>query len=591
MEATFRPVAESKHLDLRVELAPSLPPAISTDSRRLQQIIKNLVSNALKFTEQGNVTLRVFPAMGGWDRPSAALDGQERIIAFAVHDTGVGIPLDRQGLIFEAFQQGDAGTARKYGGTGLGLSISRELAQLLGGALQLTSSSETGSIFTLYLPLEVSRAATAGATPASAPATAARRPIPPPERTATLSPGAIEDDRASIAPGDLVLLVIDDDRNFAGVMRDFAREKRFKVVTAQNATDGLALARMIKPSAVLLDLHLPDNDGWVVLDRFKHDPDMRHIPIHIISIDADRERGLRQGALSYLQKPVTREAINDALSQTIELLKRPLKNLLIIEDDPVQRQALVDLIGNGDVKTTAAANAAEAFAALEATPFDCIVVDLGLPDTNGIQLIRDIHAKLDPASPPIIVYTGKELTRDEETQLRLLSDSIVVKNVRSPERLLDETALFLHRVQTKLPESKQRMIEMVHKADSLLAGRRVLVVDDDVRNIFAITSALEAYQMQVSYAESGQGALDALARDPGIEIVLMDVMMPEMDGFEAIRRIRRMPGLQRLPIISVTAKAMKDDREKCLQAGASDYITKPVDMDQLRSLLRVWLYR
>jgi hypothetical protein len=593
VESTFQPMAESRRLELKVELDRGLPSTISTDIRRLEQIIKNLISNALKFTERGSVILRIAPVTTGWDRPCAALDDQEQVVAFAVVDTGVGVAPHKRSLIFEAFQQGDAGTARKYGGTGLGLSISRELAHLLGGTLQLTSSSEMGSTFTLYLPVQKRKSLEPAPTqPGSA--TTALRSAPPSSsqvRPPVLSPGEIEDDRGSLAPGDHILLIVDDDRNFAGIARNLARERRFKVVTAQNARNGLELARQLKPSAILLDLHLPDNDGWVVLDRLKHDPAMRHIPIHIISIEPERERSLRQGALSYLQKPVTKEALDAALNQTIDMLERPLKNLLIIEDDPVQRQALVDLIGNGDVKSTAAASAAEAFAAMDNMHFDCIVVDLGLPDTNGTQLIRDIHRKLGPVSPPIIVYTGKELTRQEETELRLISDSIVVKSVRSPERLLDETALFLHRVQTKLPESKQRMIELVQKADSLLAGRKVLVVDDDVRNIFAITSALEAYQMKVSYAESGQGALDILAGDPGIEIVLMDVMMPEMDGYETIRRIRRMEGVRHLPIISVTAKAMKDDREKCLQAGASDYITKPVDMDQLRSLMRVWLYR
>jgi CheY-like chemotaxis protein len=391
--------------------------------------------------------------------------------------------------------------------------------------------------------------------------------------------------------GDMVLLIIDDDRNFAGIMRDFAREKRFKVLTAANASDGINLALQAIPSAILLDLHLPDNDGWLVLDRLKNESTTRHIPIHIISVDQERERSLRSGAVSYLQKPVTKEALDDALNQSIDFINRPVKNLLIIEDDAVQRRALVELIGDQDVKSTAVGSAAEAFAALESVHFDCVVLDLGLPDVNGLQLIRDIQHKLGQHSPPIIVYTGKELTREEETELRMVSDSIVIKSVRSPERLLDETALFLHRVQSRLPESKQRIIERVRKADSLLTGRKVLVVDDDVRNIFAITSALEAFQMEVSYAESGQAALDMLEKNPDLEVVLMDIMMPEMDGFEAIRRIRQIEKFRKLPIISVTAKAMRDDREKCLQAGASDYITKPVDMDQLRSLLRVWLYR
>jgi CheY-like chemotaxis protein len=411
------------------------------------------------------------------------------------------------------------------------------------------------------------------------------------EKALAQDPDGMEDDRADLQPGDMVLLIIEDDRNFSELLRDFAREKKFKVVVARSAAQGIALARKLQPSAITLDLHLPDNDGWIVLDRLKHDPKTRHVPIHIISVDPERERSLRLGAVSYLQKPVTRATIDEALTQTIGFINRPLKNLLIIEDDSVQRQGLTDLIGNGDVHTTAVATAEEALKELAGNRFDCIVLDLGLPDSNGLELIRTIHQRFGVAAPPIVVYTGKELTRAEETELRMISDSIVIKNVRSPERLLDETALFLHRVQNKLPEPKQRMIEQVQKADSLLSARKVLIVDDDVRNIFAITSALEALDMEVQYAESGQAGIDILEKHPEIEVVLMDVMMPEMDGFETIRRIRRIDRFKKLPIISVTAKAMKDDREKCLQAGASDYITKPVDMDQLRSLLRVWLYR
>jgi CheY-like chemotaxis protein len=323
----------------------------------------------------------------------------------------------------------------------------------------------------------------------------------------------------------------------------------------------------------------------------KHDPRTRHIPIHIISADEERERSLRLGAVSYFQKPVTKEILDEALSQTIDFINRPLKNLLIVEDDPTQRGALVDLIGNGDVHSTAVGSAAEAFTELDKTRFDCLVLDLGLPDMGGLEFIREIHQRHGQNTPPVIVYTGRELSRQEETELRMISDSIVIKNARSPERLLDETALFLHRVQNKLPEAKRRIIEQVQKNDSVLAGRKVLVVDDDVRNIFAITSALEASQMHVNYAESGQAGIDFLELHPEVEVVLMDVMMPDMDGFEAIRRIRAIDRFKKLPIISVTAKAMKGDREKCLEAGASDYITKPVDMDQLRSLLRVWLYQ
>ena len=594
VERTFRPVAENKHLELLLDFDPQLP-VLTTDRRRLEQILKNLLSNAFKFTEQGSVSVRVAPATSGWERDHPVLGRALSVVSFAISDTGIGIPADKQKLIFEAFQQADAGTSRKYGGTGLGLSISRELAALLGGSLQVTSQAGQGSTFTLYLPAvfagesvqrvdskqSIAAAATAGT----------RTTLPASEPAPVFEPVGIEDDRDKLQPNDLILLIIEDDPNFAGILRDFAREKGFKAVVARTVTGGVTLARELHPSAITLDLHLPDNEGWVVLDRLKHDPETRHIPIHIISADEERERSLRLGAVSHFQKPVTKEIIDQALSQTIDFINRPLKNLLIVEDHAGEREALVALIGNGDVHSTAVGTAAEAFAALDKTHFDCVVLDLGLPDMNGLELIREIHQKYGHHAPPVIVYTGRELSRQEETELRLISDSIVIKNARSPERLLDETALFLHRVQTKLPEAKRRMIEQAHKSDSVLASRKVLVVDDDVRNIFAITSALEASHMQVSYAESGQAGIDYLQLHPDVEVVLMDVMMPDMDGFEAIRRIRAIDRFRKLPIISVTAKAMKGDREKCLEAGASDYITKPVDMDQLRSLLRVWLYR
>ena len=595
-ELNFRHVAETKGLAFHIEIDPHLPASIRTDTRRLQQVVKNLLSNAFKFTHHGAVDLLIAPATGGWRVPHERLDQASSVIAFTVRDTGIGVPVDKQQLIFEAFQQAEAGTTRKYGGTGLGLSISRELAWQLGGTLELVSEPDKGSSFTLYLP--TSRAVEAGSATPSRRERRKTTPIPVAElmpvsavADALAVPSEVEDDRGSLLAGDRVLLIIEDDRHFAGVMVDFAREKGFKAVVARSVAQGIAIARQIVPSAITLDLHLPDNDGWIVLDQLKHDPKTRHIPVHIISVDEERERSMRLGAVSYFQKPVTREVLQDALNRTNEFLNRPIKNLLILEDDATQRESMVELIGNGDVKTTAVGTAADAFRALETIHFDCLVLDLGLPDMPGIEFIRKLHDKYGATSPPVIVYTGKELSREEETELRRIAESIVIKNVRSPERLLDETALFLHRLQMRLPEAKRRMIEQVQKTDSVLAGRKVLVVDDDVRNIFAITSALESAQMVVTYAESGQESLDILERDPTIEVVLMDVMMPGMDGFETIRRIRQADRFRRLPIISVTAKAMPGDREKCLQSGASDYITKPVDMDKLKSLLRVWLYK
>jgi signal transduction histidine kinase/DNA-binding response OmpR family regulator/CHASE3 domain sensor protein len=597
VEGTFRQLADNKRLDFRVELEPGLPKVVTTDVRRLHQILKNLLSNAFKFTDQGSVTLRVRRVTDGWDARSRSLDEADAVVAFAVTDTGIGIPEDKQQVIFEAFQQAETGIARKYGGTGLGLSISRELTRLLGGALKVSSVPGHGSTFTLYLPATL-RAGQAYL-PHSAKTEGVFRPDTQPPVTRSSMRGesvdgdaaGVADDRAQIQPGDLVLLIIEDDRNFARILVDFARERRFKAVVAHTAAAGTSLARELVPAAITLDVRLPDNDGWVVLDTLKHDARTRHIPVHLVTVEEQRERALRLGAVSYLQKPVSKAALDGALSQTVEFLNRPIKNLLLIEDDPTQRQSIVELIGNTDVHTSTAGSAAEALANLERERFDCVVLDLGLPDMNGTALIKQMHKAFGPRTPPIIVYTARELTRSEETELRMIAESIIVKGVRSPERLLDETALFLHRVQSKLPESKRRMIEQVHKADSILSGRKVLVVDDDVRNIFAVTSALESYRMQVLYAESGEAGIHLLRETPDVDVVLMDVMMPEMDGFEAIRRIRQMDRFARLPIISVTAKAMKGDREMCLEAGASDYITKPLDMDQLRSLLRVWLYR
>jgi CheY-like chemotaxis protein len=403
-------------------------------------------------------------------------------------------------------------------------------------------------------------------------------------------PDLIADDRANIVEGDPVLLIIEDDRHFAYVLAECARAQKFKVAVAGTAAAGVTLARSLKPSAITLDLHLPDRDGRVVLDLLKHDPSTRHIPIHVISVTEHRERILRQGAVSFLQKPVTREALDAAFAQAAQFSQARTRRLLIVEDDPVQQHAIREVIGNGDVESTVAASARETLEALEREHFDCLVLDLGLPDQNGVDLIREIHRRHGVHSPPVVIYTGKALSRREEAELRGLSEAIIVKDVRSPERLLDETALFLHRVQAKLPDSKRRLLERIQREDTLLSGRKVLVVDDDLRNIFAISTALENYKMIVSYAESGREALAKLDQESDVAAILMDVMMPEMDGFEATRRIRSDARYAKLPIVMVTAKAMRGDREKCLEAGASDYITKPVDMDQLRSLLRVWLY-
>ena len=404
-------------------------------------------------------------------------------------------------------------------------------------------------------------------------------------------PSEIPDDRIIIQPGDRVLLIIEDDDKFARILLDMARQQGFKGIVALQSKQGLALAQQFEPNAIMLDIHMPEMDGWTVLDRLKHNPDTRHIPVHILSVDERQQRGLKLGAITYLQKPVSPEALNQVLSEIKSFIERQVKNLLIVEDDRVQAQSIIELIGNGDVQSTAVGTGKEALDILRSLHFDCMVLDLGLPDMSGFALIEQIKLEPKLLKLPIIVYTGKELSRQEETQLRGLAETIIIKNVRSPERLLDETALFLHRVQANLPPPKRQILEQLHQTDPVLANRKILIVDDDLRNIFAITSFLESYHMEVLFAENGRDGIERLQANPDINIVLMDIMMPEMDGYETTRAIRQQQQFRSLPIIALTAKAMPGDREKCIEAGASDYITKPVDTEQLLSLLRVWLYR
>ncbi len=592
LEQTFRQVAHNKELSFTIERDQKLPPTIYNDSKRLQQVLKNLLANAFKFTEQGGVKLQIFQV-------------DNSMIAFAISDTGIGIPAEKQKIIFEAFQQADGTTSRKYGGTGLGLSISRELAQLLGGRIELLSQPGQGSTFTLYLPrrqekndqnittlpLEPIRTASTIKEVSMVENQPTTIDISPSVKVLPSLPNDIPDDREIIQLGDRILLIIEDDDKFARILLDMARQQGFKTIVSLQSKQGLALAQQFKPNAIMLDIHMPEMDGWTVLDRLKHKPDTRHIPVHILSVDERQQRGLQLGAITYLQKPVSPEALTQVLTEIKGFIERQVKNLLIVEDDAVQAQSIIELIGNGDVQSTAVGTGAEALSILRSHHFDCMVLDLGLPDMSGFALIEQI--KLEPRllKLPIIVYTGKELSRQEETKLRGLAETIIIKNVRSPERLLDETALFLHRVQANLPTPKRQMLEQLHQTDPVLANRKILIVDDDLRNIFALTSFLESYQMQVLFAENGKDGIETLQTNPEINIVLMDIMMPEMDGYETTRAIRQQQQFRSLPIIALTAKAMPGDKEKCIETGASDYITKPVDTEQLLSLLRVWLYR
>jgi HAMP domain-containing protein/CheY-like chemotaxis protein len=599
LDRSFRQVADDKGLEFVIEQAEGLGHTMRTDEKRLQQVLKNLLSNAFKFTEAGRVTLRVEPVAAARGRfQHESLNRAEEVVAFSVIDTGIGIAPDKQRIIFEAFQQADGTTARKYGGTGLGLNISREIARLLGGEIRVHSVPGEGSTFTLFLPrnhapagegnghgrLALAPAPAAANIPAGEAYNAARQTL------AAEEAAVVSDDRHAIFDGERVVLIVEDDANFAGILLDLAREKGFKGLVATTGEAALALARRYKPDAVTLDIKLPDRDGWTVLDRLKHDPATSHIPVHIISGEEQRQRALNVGAVTHLQKPVSRDDLASAFDRIAAFAERRVRRLLVVEDDDAQRMGIVELIGNGDVQTTAVATGAEALAALAAEDFDCMVLDLRLPDMSGFELIERVQKELNRPDLPVIIYTGKELSPKEETQLRRVSDAIIVKEASSPERLLAETALFLHRVEANLPEQKRRMLEQLHRRDPVLAGRKVLVVDDDVRNIFALTSVLESHEMQVVHAENGREGIELLRNTDGVEVVLMDIMMPGMDGYEAIREIRRDERFKNLPIIALTAKAMKADRDRCIEAGASDYISKPLDVDQLLSLLRVWLY-
>ncbi|MFL6007547.1 MAG: response regulator [Gaiellaceae bacterium] len=592
---TFRPVAEEKGLGFDVEIEDGLPQTIATDEQRLQQVLKNLLSNACKFTKSGTVSLRVSRVADEAKLQERTLREADDVVAFAVTDTGVGIPADKLKLIFEAFQQADGTTSRRYGGTGLGLSISREIARLLGGEIHVRSTPGEGSTFTLYLPVTF----TASRVPDSdAPLTRERSAIggeavpDPIIDPALVLYGGVDDDRGSIDVADRVVLIVEDDETFAKTVLEVARQRGFRGIVALRGDAGLALAHEYKPDAIVLDMALPGMDGWAVLDHLKRHPDTRHIPVHVVTgAENGKHNALKAGAVAFLEKPVEKALLDEAFSQIAGFLERRVRNLLVVDDESAQRQALTDLLGDGeDINVTAVASSEEALAELEQRPYDCMVLDLKLPDMQGFQLLERVKSDERFSRVPVIIYTAKQLTRKEETALRRYAETIVVKDVNSPERLLDETTLFLHRVESRLPAEKRKLLQQLHSADAVFEGKKVLIVDDDVRNVFALTNVLESRRMHVRYAENGLDALKLLDEDPRVDVVLMDIMMPELDGYETIRRIRAMPQFASLPIISLTAKAMKGDREKSIAAGASDYITKPVDTDKLVSLLRVWLY-
>jgi signal transduction histidine kinase/CheY-like chemotaxis protein/HAMP domain-containing protein len=584
LRRAFDEVARQKSLAFAVELDPSAPALVYTDGRRLQQILKNLVSNAFKFTERGQVSVVMRRATRGWSWEAGALAAADAVVAFEVTDTGIGIPEEKQRIIFEAFQQADGSTARKYGGTGLGLSISRELARLLGGEITVASAPGKGSTFTLYLPRGIVPRAARTPNVVRAP-DAPRRPEARAAALAEESP-AVDDDRVSLRPGDKVLLVVEDDPVYAAILVGLARERGFKAVVATRGERALALARELRPDAVTLDLVLPDLDGWSVLDLLKRDPQTRQIPVHVITGRRDDRRlAVRLGAVASLEKPATRDELHRAIERVAGIAALKRKRLLVVGGGEAERAAIRELVGDGDVEIVAVGDGASAVAAVRDDRFDCVVVDAALPDMPVAQLVRALHGD-GPRPVPVVIHGS--LPAAEARELERASGEVVLKLARSPEQLLAETSVFLHRVEGTLPEAKRAMLRRAFQPDPVLAGKTVLVVDDDARNAFAIASALERHDVKIAYAESGRVALELLRGRP--DAVLMDVMMPGMDGLEAMRAMRATPEGARVPIIALTAKAMKGDRERCLEAGASDYIAKPVDTDQLLSLLRVWLY-
>ncbi|WP_249167008.1 HAMP domain-containing protein [Bradyrhizobium sp. JYMT SZCCT0428] len=585
----FRHEADNRQLSFNISVDENLARSMVTDSKRLQQVLKNLLSNAFKFTAEGGVRLTVSAALGGWSAEHPILNHAPAVVAFEVTDTGIGIPPEKQKLIFEAFQQADAGTSRKYGGTGLGLAISRELASLLGGEIHLRSAPGKGSTFILYLPLKYSGPTVAPRIPAPSPYLTA-----PALQVAATQERVIEqlpDDRLNLEAGDTILLIVEDDPHYARVLIDLARDKGFKVLVANRGAEALELAKQFQPTAVSLDVFLPDMLGWTVLSQLKHNPLTRHIPVQIITLDEDRQHALARGAFSFVNKPTTTEGVSAALSQIKEYAKPRRKRLLIVEDNAAEQMSIKALLDHEDIEIVTTDTGAGALSTLRDNPCDCVVLDLRLPDMSGFEVLDQIRNDETLSNVPVVVFTGRELSAEEDAELHTMARSIVVKGVESPERLLDETSLFLHRVITELPVEKQRMLEKLNSSDEDLVGKTALLVDDDARNIFALSSVLERRGMKVLTATTGHEAIALVESNPKIAIVLMDIMMPQMDGYQTIGVIRQNPSFGRLPIIALTAKAMKGDREKCLEAGASDYLAKPVNTEQLLLAIRMWLHR
>jgi tubulin-specific chaperone A len=622
----IKPLTRKKGLDFSIIIEKSLPEYIYNDSQRVQQIIRNLLANSVKFTEQGFVKFKI-------SRPNAEFQGRnglkpEETIAFEVSDSGIGIPKEKFKSIFDAFQQAEGTTNRKYGGTGLGLTISKSFADILGGEIVVSSEQERGSSFILYLPEKLDPATREkvsevnerceelfnGDNPfnlkhrkgafedVSAPAAPIGALQNEPKSNVfslnepltdgfPLLPEGLTDDRNTIKPGDKFILVIEDDPAFLKIMYDLSTTRGFKCLLAPDGETGLYFADMFNPGAIILDIGLPGIDGFEVMERLKVNPQTRHIPVHFISSNDQSQDAMRMGAIGYMVKPVSLDMLNQAFTKIEETISKSVKRLLVVDDEEITRKSIVGLVEGKDVLIVAVESGEEAVKRLKTEEFDCIVLDLGLKEMSGFDVLEMIRSDKRLSKIPIIVYTGKDLTRIEELMLKKLSDSIIIKGARSPKRLLAETTLFLHRIEANMPKAKRELLNASGDHDIIFKEKKILVVDDDMRNVFAISAILENKGLTIIAAKNGKEGLAKLFKNPEVDLVLMDIMMPEMDGYHAMQEIRKDKRFTRLPIIALTAKAMKDDRQKCMDAGANDYLTKPFDQDKLISMLRVWLYR
>lgn len=592
LETMFMPLAEQKGIIFRMIVSEDAPQVITADIQRTQQILKNLLSNAFKFTTHGEITVRA-EKVHSYENPLPVPS-----VAIAVTDNGIGIPQEKQEMVFHAFQQGDGSTSRKFGGTGLGLSISRQLARAMHGEIQLSSQEEQGSIFTLYLPLAQTgvSAQSAPPPPAMPPAADSHQPVrlrhveqrPPLPAAKDSKP---PDERDQPSPGRKSILIIEDDQNFASILMEMVRERGFAPLAAQDGETGIYMADRYLPDAIILDVMLPHVDGWGVMNLLKENPRTRHIPVHFLTCLEDRQKAMAMGAIGFVTKPVDPEQMAEVFSTIETAISRSVKRLLIVEDDQAEARSMVALLEGRDVAITVAGSGKEATELLSRERFDCMVLDLGLSDMSGFDLLEHIQQLDEKVRLPVIIHSGKSLSHDEELKLRHYTESIIIKGAKSPERLLNEVTLFLHQVENSLNPDKQRMLRASLDKETMLEGKKVLLVDDDMRNIFSLTSILADKNMKVVEAENGREALLRLEENPDVDLVLMDIMMPEMDGYETIRTIRKDVRFRHLSIIAMTAKALKGDQEKCLQAGASDYISKPIDVEKLLSLMRVWLYQ